>query len=54
MQSAGVTLAGFCVFLSDLEPESKICEKTEPDLECLYIFGNSKSVHGFYACSFLS
>jgi len=28
------TLTGFCVFLSDLDPdpESKFCEKTDPDL----------------------
>jgi len=34
------TPAGFCVFLS--EPESKVCEK--PDPESLFNFGSSRSL----------
>jgi len=50
IQSARVAPAGFCIFLLDLEP--KICEKV--DLESLFLFGSSKSLHGFYAYIFLS
>jgi len=38
------TPAGFCVFLSD--PESKICEK--PDPESLFHFGSSRSLRGHF------
>jgi len=41
------TLAGSCVFLSDLQPEYKICEKTYLDLELLFIF-SSRSLCGFH------
>jgi len=36
------TPAGFCVFLSDLDPnpESEICEKPDPDPEPLFNFGS--------------
>jgi len=36
---------GSCVFLSDPAPESKICEK--PDPESLFIFSSSRSLCGF-------
>jgi len=36
------TPAGFCVFLSD--PESKNCEKPDPDPESLFHFGSSRSL----------
>ena len=38
------TPAGFCVFLSDPDPESKICEKPDPDPESLFNFGSSRSL----------
>jgi len=38
------TPQGFCVFLS--EPESKICEKPDPNPESLVIFGSNRSVRG--------
>jgi len=40
------TPAGFCVFLSDPDPESKFCEK--PDPEPMFTFGSSGSVRGHY------
>jgi len=42
------TLAGFCVFLSDTDPnpESKICEKTDP--ESLFNSGSSRSLCGHF------
>jgi len=40
------TPAGFCVFLSDPYPESKIWEKTDP--ESLFNFGSSRSLCGHY------
>jgi len=42
------TPAGFCVFLSDpdLDPESKICEKPDPDAESIFHFGSSRSLCG--------
>jgi len=40
--------AGFCVFLSDPDPESKICEKTDPDPESLCNFGSSRSQCGHF------
>jgi len=44
------TPAGFCVFLSDPDPgpESKICEKTDPDPESLFHFGRSRSLCGHF------
>ena len=47
------TQAGFCVF-SDPEPESKFCEKLDPDPEPLLIFGSSRSLRGLCKCHFLS
>jgi len=38
------TPTGFLVFLSD--PESKICEKPDPDPEPLFRFGSSRSLCG--------
>jgi len=40
------TPAGFCVFLSD--PESKICEKPDPDPVSLFHFGSSRSLCGHF------
>ena len=40
------TRAGFCVFLSDPNPESIICEKTDP--QSLFNFGSSRSLHGHF------
>jgi len=40
------TPAGFCVFLSDPDPESKIREKTDPDPESLFNFASSRSLRG--------
>jgi len=40
------TPAGFCVFLSDPDPESKIWEKTNP--ESLFHFGSSRSLCGHF------
>jgi len=40
------TPAGFCVFLSDPETESKILEKPDPDPEPLFSFGSSSSLRG--------
>jgi len=48
------TAAGFCVFLSDPDPESKICEKPDPDPESIVIFGRSRSLRGFYQCHFIA
>ena len=42
----GSTPKGFCVFLSDPEPDPKICEKTDPDPESLFNFGRSRSLRG--------
>ena len=42
------TPAGFSVFLSDPEPESKILEKTDPDLDSLFNFGSSRSLCGHF------
>jgi len=36
--------AGFCVFLSDPDPESKLCEK--PDPESLFNSGSGRSLCG--------
>jgi len=44
------TLAGFCVFLSDPDLESNICEKPDPDPESLFNFASSRSLR----CHFLS
>jgi len=44
------TPAGFCVCLSNPDPESKICEKPDPDPESLFNFGSSRSLR----CHFLS
>jgi len=38
------TPARFCIFLSDPDPESKICEKPEPDPESLFNVGSSRSL----------
>jgi len=43
-----LNLAGFCVFLFDPNPESKFCEKPDPDLESLFHFGSSKSLRGIF------
>ena len=42
------TPAWFCIFLSDADPdpESKICEKPDPEPESLFIFGCSRSLCG--------
>jgi len=42
------TPAGFCVFLLDPnpDPESKICEKPDPEPESLFHFGSSRSLCG--------
>ena len=37
---------GFCVFLSDTDQESKICEKLDPDLESLFNFDSIRSLCG--------
>ena len=44
------TTAGFCFFLSDqdLDPESKICEKTDPDAKSLFSLGSNKSLCGHF------
>ena len=44
------TPAGLYVFLSDLgpEPESKICEKPDPDPDSLFYFGSSRSLCGHF------
>jgi len=42
------TPAGFCVFLSDPDPESKICDKRDPDPESLFNFGGSRSLCGHF------
>jgi len=44
------TPAGFCVFFSDPDPKSKICEKPDPDPESLFHFGSSRSLCGHF-CS---
>ena len=38
--------AGFCIFLSDPDPESKICDKSDP--ESLFHFGSSRSLCGHF------
>jgi len=42
------TPVGFCVFLSDPDPdpESKIWEKADPDPESLFNFSSSRSLCG--------
>jgi len=35
------TPEGFCVFLSDTDPASKICEKPDPDPGSIFHFGSS-------------
>ena len=44
------TPAGYCVFLSDLDPgpESQIFEKQDPDWESLFNFDSSKSLRGHF------
>jgi len=42
------TPAGFWVFPSDPDPESKICEKPDPDLESLLNFTSSRSLRGHF------
>jgi len=44
------TPAGFCVFLSDPDPdpESKICEKPDPDLESLFNISSCRSLCGHF------
>ena len=42
------TPEGFCVFLSDPEPESKIWEKPDPNPDSLFNFGSSKSLSGHF------
>ena len=44
------TPAGFCVFFSDADPdpESKFCEKPEPDQESLFSFGSNRSLCGHF------
>jgi len=41
-----LTPAEFCFFLSDPDPEQKICEK--PDPESLFHFGSSRSLRGHF------
>jgi len=36
------TPAGFCVFLSDPDPESKMCEETDLEAESLFNFGSCR------------
>jgi len=38
----------FCVFLSDPDPESKICEKRDSDAEPLFHCGSSTSLCGHF------
>ena len=40
-----LTTAKFCV-VSDPDPESKTCEKLEPDPKSPSIFGSNKSLRG--------
>jgi len=47
------TPAASCVFLTDLPPESKICEKPDVVPESLFIF-RSRSLCGFPIWHFLS
>jgi len=47
------TPAGSCVFPSDPEPESKICEKTDTDPESFFIF-SSRGLCGFHMWHFLA
>ena len=50
-----LTLARYGFFSDlDLEPQSKIYEKPNPDLESLVIFGSSRSLNGLYTCYILS
>jgi len=41
---------GFCVFLSDPEPDPdlKICERPDPDPESLFHFGSNRSLCGYF------
>jgi len=38
---------GFCVFLSDPDPELKIFEKRDPHPESLCNFGSIRSLYGY-------
>jgi len=44
------TPARFCVFLShpDPDPESKICDYSDPDPDSLFHFGSSKCLCGHF------
>jgi len=42
------TPVGFCAFLSDPGPVSKICEKPDPDPESHFHFGTSRSLCGHF------
>ena len=38
----------FCLFLSDPDPGSKICEKQDPDPESNLNFGSNRSLRGYF------
>ena len=42
------TPAGFGVFLSDPDPESKVYVKPDPDPESLFIFGSNRILSGYF------
>jgi len=42
------TPAGFRVFLSYSDPESKICEKPDPDPESLFHLRSNRSLFGHF------
>jgi len=42
------TPGGFCVFISDPDPESKICEKPDPDPDSLFHSSSSRSLCGHF------
>jgi len=48
LEPAESTPAGFCVFLSDPDPESKICEKPVMDPQSLFHFGIGRSLCGHF------
>ena len=50
--SAGVDSSRILLFF--LDPELKVREKTDPDLESLVIFGSSKNWYGLCTCDFWS
>ena len=44
----GVDSGRILRFFSDPDPESKICEKPDPDPESLFHFGSSRSLCGHF------